>query len=313
MKAHPPTWATSLAAGTRASRLALAQTRIVIEGLLQCHEIHEDFVQIVPVQTSGDRIQDRPLADIGGKALWTRELDRALDDRRVDFAVHSMKDVESPIDARFILAAVLPRADVADVLIGAESLAAIASGATVGTSSPRRAAQLLHRRPDLRIASIRGNVETRMRKVAEGEFAATFLAAAGLQRLAIEAGVRLDPVQWTPAASQGAIGIVCRAQDRDLAAFLGLLDHAPTRQAILAERAFLDTVGGNCHSAIAAHGWFTDAGLHLAAELYSPDGSERQRAEAVAAAGESATALGARLAKELLARAGPAIRASLAA
>lgn len=297
--------------GTRASKLALAQTRLVSAGLVTAGIAPERIIS-VPVQTVGDQVQDRPLAEIGGKALWTRELDRALAAGEIDAAVHSMKDVESPIPDHFVLAAVLPRADAADRLIGAASLDAIPPGATVGTSSPRRAAQLLHRRPDLHVASIRGNVETRLRKTAAGEVAATFLAAAGLDRLGIDAGTPLAVDVFVPAASQGAVGVVARAGDRDLLATLALLDHGPTRRAIEAERAFLDGVGGNCHSALAAHATETAEGLRLSAEIYSPDGHERVAATAVAARNETPQGLGERLAAHLLAGAGPAILDSLA-
>lgn len=300
----------ALRLGTRASPLAMAQTRLVSEALVETGQTDPARIAAVPVHTDGDRIQDRPLAAIGGKALWTRELDLALAEKRIDAAVHSMKDVESPIPDAFVLVAVLPRADVADRLIGPSSLAEIAPGATVGTSSPRRAAQLLSRRPDLSVVSIRGNVETRLRKVAEGEVAATFLAAAGLARLGIVAGVRLDPFDWLPASSQGAVGVVCRTDDEETRRLLAPLDHKPTRRAILAERALLDGVGGTCHSAIAALA-IDGLTLELTAQLYSPDGQEMVSGHAIAGAHESPQELGARLAAQLLSGAGEAIRASL--
>ncbi|MFA7439594.1 MAG: hydroxymethylbilane synthase [Sphingomonadaceae bacterium] len=296
--------------GTRTSKLALAQTAIVSAGLA-ARGIAPERIIPVPLQTVGDQVQDRPLAEIGGKALWTRELDRALAEGEIDAAVHSMKDVESPISSHFVLAAVLPRADAADRLIGAASIDAIPSGALVGTSSPRRAAQLLHLRPDLRVVSIRGNVETRLRKTAAGEVAATFLAAAGLDRLGIVAGTRLAIDDFLPAASQGAIGVVARADDHELLEQLALLDHGPTRRAILAERAFLDRVGGNCHSAIAAHAIETAEGLRLTAEIYSADGRERVAGAATATSDDTPRDLAARLAVRLLADASAAIRASL--
>jgi len=289
--------------GTRASPLALAQTMIV-EAKLAEQGIRQ--VRRVPLQTMGDRIQDRPLAEIGGKALWTGELDRALHDGRIDAAVHSLKDVESPIAPGLVLAAVLERADVADRLVGPATLAELPAGARVGTSSPRRAAQLLHRRPDLVVVPLRGNVDTRLAHVAEGRVAATFLAAAGLDRLGRDAGSRLDPDQWLPAASQGAIGIVARADDRAILGCLQRLDHGPTHDAVRAERAFLETIGGTCRSAIAALARTgADGSIELRAELYAPDGSRRVAGTAVLAPGQLPAEMAAALARRLLDDAGP--------
>src|SRR3954453_20114041 len=169
--------------GTRGSPLALAQARKVAAAIETAQRWPDGWVQIVTITTTGDKVQDRPLAEIGGKGLWTKELDRALLDDQVDFCVHSMKDVESIRPPETHIAAVRPRGDVRDRIIGAESIAALKDGAVVGTSSPRRAAQLLRMRPDLKIVPIRGNVETRLRKVQEGEVDATLLASAGLKRL----------------------------------------------------------------------------------------------------------------------------------
>ncbi|HYN46481.1 MAG TPA: hydroxymethylbilane synthase, partial [Allosphingosinicella sp.] len=166
--------------GTRGSPLALAQARLVAEALRAAHGWDEDAIEIVPITTSGDAIQDRPLAEIGGKALWTKELDSCLIDGRTDLSVHSMKDVETIRPDTLVIAAMLERADPRDRLIGADSIAALPPGARVGTSSPRRTAQLLSRRPDLQTGPIRGNVQTRLEKVARGDFDATLLAAAGL-------------------------------------------------------------------------------------------------------------------------------------
>jgi len=169
--------------GTRGSPLALAQADLVVAALRAAHGWDEDAIAIVPIRTSGDRIQDRPLAEVGGKALWTRELDRALLAGEIDCAVHSMKDVETERPPAIAIAGFLPRADVRDRLIGAPSLAALPAGARVGTSSPRRSAQVLRERPDVRIVLFRGNVATRLAKLARGEAEATLLAAAGLDRL----------------------------------------------------------------------------------------------------------------------------------
>src|SRR3954469_19811965 len=175
--------------GTRGSPLALAQARKVAAAIETAQRWPDGWVQIVEVKTTGDQVQDRPLAELGGKGLWTKELDRALLDGEVDFCVHSMKDVESVRPSDIHIAAVRPRGDVRDRLIGAESINALKLGATVGTSSARRAAQLLRLRPDLKIVPLRGNVETRLKKVEAGEIDATLLACAGLKRLGINTGV----------------------------------------------------------------------------------------------------------------------------
>jgi len=192
--------------GTRRSPLAMAQAEEAKARLCAAHGWAPEAIELVPVVASGDKVQDRPLADIGGKALWTRELDEWLHEGRIDAAVHSLKDVETVRPETLALAAILPRADKRDVLVGAASLAALPESATIGTSAPRRAAQLLHARPDCRVVTFRGNVATRLAKLAAGEADATFLAAAGLQRLG-ESGVghALDPVDWLPAPAQGAI------------------------------------------------------------------------------------------------------------
>ena len=275
--------------GTRGSPLALAQAHMVADALRAKAGVASE---IVPITTSGDVIQDRALAEVGGKALWTKELDRALLDGRTDLSVHSMKDVETIRPETLVIAAMLERADTRDRLIGAESLDALPKGARVGTSSPRRTAQLLARRPDLHCAIIRGNVQTRLAKIAAGEFDATLLAAAGLDRLGLEIGVALDLL---PAPAQGAIGVEILAARDDLAPLLAGIDHRPTHDAVDAERAFLAALGGDCHSAVAAR---AADGIVLA-EILSADGSEIQRGE-----GEPAD-----LAARLLACASPALRA----
>jgi len=282
----------SIRIGTRGSPLALAQARLVAEAL----EAEQGCaVELVPITTSGDVIQDRPLAEVGGKALWTRELDAALAEGRTDLSVHSMKDVETIRPDLFAIAAMLERADTRDRLIGAEDIAALAEGARVGTSSPRRTAQLLARRPDLHPIPIRGNVQTRLAKLARGEVDATLLAAAGLDRLGIDAGVPLDLL---PAPAQGAIGVEILAGRDDLRALLGAIDHRPTHEAVAAERAFLAALGGDCHSAVAA----LAQGGRLRAEILSADGSEVHAGE-----GEPDE-----LARRLLEQASPALRAMFA-
>jgi hydroxymethylbilane synthase len=292
--------------GTRRSPLALAQAEEARARLCAAQGWEPDAVELVPVVASGDRVQDRPLAEIGGKALWTKELDAWLLAGEIDFAVHSAKDVETLRPAAIAIAAVLPRADVRDVLVGAETIAALPPGARIGTSAPRRAAQLLHARPDCTVVSFRGNVATRLARLAAGEADATLLAAAGLDRLG-ETGVghRLDPDHWLPAPGQGAIAIECRAGDSAIRALLAAIDHPPSRAALTAERGLLAALGGTCHSPIAALTRIDGAELVLRAALFSPDGAERVEATARFAASDSAAP--ARLARDLLAQATPGI------
>ncbi|SCY93727.1 hydroxymethylbilane synthase [Novosphingobium aromaticivorans] len=293
--------------GTRRSPLAMAQAEEARARLCAAHGWAESQVELVPVTASGDKIQDRPLADIGGKALWTKELDAWLVSGEIDFAVHSMKDVETIRPENFAIAAVLPRADVRDVLIGAASIHAIPPGARVGTSAPRRAAQMLHARPDLTVVSFRGNVATRLAKLQAGEADVTLLAAAGLGRLG-ETGVGhpLSEYEWLPAPAQGAIGIECLASRADLCAWLGAIDDKPTHHAIRAERALLLALGGNCHSPIAVLTTHHESSLTLRAALFSPDGAERVEAHETFAAGDDAGP--AHLAHRLLGEAPDAIR-----
>ncbi len=295
--------------GTRRSPLAMAQATEARARLCSAHGWAEDAIELVPVVASGDKIQDRALADIGGKALWTRELDACLADGRIDAAVHSLKDVETLRPEILAIAAVLPRADKADVLLGALSVAGLPQGAVVGTSAPRRAAQLLHLRPDCEVVLFRGNVATRMAKLAAGEVQATFLAAAGLDRLGeTGAGTRLDPGEWLPAPSQAAIGIECRVDDARARAWLAAVDHAPSHAEVGAERALLAALGGSCHSAVACVSRWDGERLHLAAAIFSPDGAERIAGEARFDPGDMSGA--AALAHDLLGRAPESVRAT---
>ncbi|HEX5644101.1 MAG TPA: hydroxymethylbilane synthase [Erythrobacter sp.] len=288
--------------GTRNSPLAMAQAYETRARLCAAHGWNEAEIELVPVVASGDKVLDRPLAEIGGKALWTKELDHWLHGGEIDLAVHSMKDVETLRPPTLAIAAVLPRADTADRLVGATSIAAIPKGATVGTSAPRRAAQLLHARPDCRVVSFRGNVATRLAKLERGEADCTLLASAGLDRLGEDTvGARLDPQDWLPAPAQGAIGIECRSDDHATLSLLAAIDHSPSRHAVMAERALLKVLGGNCHSPIAM---LTDAAgeeLTLRCALFSPDGAERIEASASGPAGQSEwiAALGAQLLAQL--------------
>ena len=296
--------------GTRRSPLAMAQAEETRERLCAAHGWTAEAVELVPVLASGDKIQDRPLADIGGKALWTRELDQWLAERRIDAAVHSLKDVETWRPESLTLAAILPRADKRDVLIGAASLSALREGAVIGTSAPRRAAQALHARPDCKVVTFRGNVATRLARLAAGEADATFLAAAGLQRLGeTGTGHPLDPGDWLPAPSQGAIAVECRSDDARVRDWLAAIDHAPSRAEVSAERALLAALGGSCHSPVAVLCDVAGAMLTLRAALFSPDGAERVDGAATFAIESDGPE---RLAADLLARATPGIAAHFA-
>lgn len=293
--------------GTRASPLAMAQAHETRARLCAAHGWDEQAVELHPVTASGDKVQDRPLAEIGGKALWTKELDQWLADGTIDASVHSLKDVETIRPDAFTLAAILPRADKRDRLVGAASLAALPQGAVIGTSAPRRAAQALHQRPDCTIVMFRGNVATRLAKLAAGEADATFLAAAGLERLGQDGvGHALDPSDWLPAPAQGAIALECRSGDGRVRELLSAIDHAPSRAEVMAERALLAALGGGCHSAIAVCCDPVGDGLLMRAALFSPDGAERVAGEVRFAPGDADGP--AMLAQDLLARSSPAIR-----
>jgi hydroxymethylbilane synthase len=302
MNSLPPL---ALRLGTRRSPLALVQAEEARARLCAAQGWAPEQVEIVPVIATGDRIQDRPLAEIGGKALWTKELDAALMSGEIDFAVHSAKDVETLRPTEIAIAAVLPREDVRDVLVGAESIAALPPGARIGTSAPRRAAQLLHLRPDCVVVPFRGNVATRLAKLEAGEADATLLAKAGLNRLGQEVGQPLAAEDWLPAPGQGAIAIECRAGDNRTRDLLATIDHAQSHRALLAERGLLAALGGNCHSPIAVLTSAEGTDLILRAALFSPDGAARIEASLRFAAEDPAGP--AQLAAELLRIAPPEI------
>jgi len=288
--------------GTRGSPLALVQAHMVAAALRASHGWTEAEVEIVPITTSGDRIQDRPLAEVGGKALWTKELDRCLLAGETDLSVHSMKDVETVRPDALAIAAMLERADPRDRLVGAASLEALIQGARVGTSSPRRSAQLLARRPDLEIVLMRGNVQTRLAKLERGEADATLLAAAGLDRIGLNhVGAVIEGM--IPAPSQGAVGIEILAGRTEIRALVAAVDHEATNRCVTAERAFLAALGGDCHSAVAAHAECRGEGIWLCAQILSPDGGEVHGGE-----GQDPGAL----ARSLLAQASPKLRAMFA-
>ena len=293
--------------GTRGSPLALAQARMTAEALEKAHGWSPGSVTIVTVRTSGDSVQDRPLAEVGGKALWTKELDLALLAGETDCSVHSMKDVESDRPAALRIAAMLPRADVRDRLIGAGSLDDLPHGAVVGTSSPRRAAQVRRIRPDLKTVTLRGNVDTRLARREAGDVDATLLAAAGLDRLGRgEVGSAISLDVMLPAPAQGAVGIECRSDDARTLALLAAIDHGQTSAAVAAERAFTLALGGTCHSPIAALALVEGKLIDFRAEIFSEDGTDHVRDGARFAVGDLEAP--AALARAMLARAPESIR-----
>jgi hydroxymethylbilane synthase len=294
---------TPLRIATRKSRLALWQAEHVAAHLRRAHPGLE--IQLVPLTTQGDRIQDRSLAAIGGKGLFIKELEVAITERRADIAVHSMKDVPAEVPRGFQIAAVLQRADARDALIagqGASRLQDLRRRARVGTSSLRRQAQLIALRPDLCIETLRGNVDTRLRRLDGGELDAILLACAGLERLGLESRIteRLDPQQCLPAVGQGVIGIECRSDDAPTHELLQALEHPATRSVLEAERAFAERLGGSCQSPIAGYAQLHADRLHLTGLVAEPDGSRILRDSLEGGIGQAA-ALGKTLADRLLA------------
>ena len=286
--------------GTRASKLALVQTHMIRDALLATHA--DLAVEIEHITTKGDLILDRPLSAIGDKGLFVTEIEDAMRAGRIDLAVHSAKDLPSELPPDMQLAAFPPRADPRDALIARDGmrLADLPTGAHVGTSSMRRACQLRHLRPDLRISDLRGNVDTRLRKLREGQYDAIVLAAAGLERLgwAAEISEYLDASVMLPAVSQGILGIEIRADDDATAALLAVLDDPAARIAATAERAFLARIGGGCQVPIGAYAQLSGATLTLAGLIGARDGRV-VRGELAGPASDPA-ALGARLADQLL-------------
>ncbi len=263
--------------GTRASRLALWQAEWVQIRLQQLHPGLQ--VELVKIQTEGDRILDTPLAKIGGKGLFVKEIEEALIDGRIDLAVHSMKDVPTQLPPGLELRCITERADPRDCLVltgNLTSFAALPQGARIGTSSLRRRAQLLHRRPDLQISDLRGNVDTRLRKMKEQGLDGIVLAAAGLKRLGYQdrISVCLEPEECLPAIAQGALGLECRSDDRATHALLAPLHHPPTATAVTAERAFLARLEGGCQVPVAGYAQLLDDRLEITGLVARIDGSE---------------------------------------
>ncbi len=263
--------------GTRGSPLAMAQALEVKTRLQAAHQLDESQIEIVVIKTSGDKIQDRPLAEIGGKGLFTKEIEEALLDRRIDLAVHSMKDVPTVLPAELSIAALLPREDVRDALLSrrVKSIADLPAGAIVGTSSLRRQAQLKRLRPDVEVIDFRGNVETRLAKLESGEVDATFLAVAGLKRLGREAEITAAiPVdQMLPAVAQGAIGIEVRTDDAATVNRVAPLNDQSTALCVLAEREFLKVLDGSCRTPIAALATLAGDTIDFQGMVLAKDGS----------------------------------------
>lgn len=288
---------------TRKSALALWQAEHVAGLLRPLPEV--DSVELVPLSTRGDEILDKSLQKIGGKGLFIKELEVAMQAGEADIAVHSMKDVPAEMPGGFCLAAVLERANHADALVGGEGRVfdELAQGALIGSSSLRRQAQLKLMRPDLEIRPLRGNVNTRLAKLDNGEFDAIILAAAGLERLGLQHYItqQFAPDQMLPAAAQGVIGIECLAARAGLRAILAKLDHGPTVRTTAAERAIARTLEANCQSPVATYAVIADSEMTVTALVALPDGSDSVRDSVQGPAGD-AEQLGIRLAENLLAQ-----------
>ena len=299
----------SLRIGTRGSPLALAQAKEVQQRLAAAHPDLPP-AEIAVIRTTGDRVQDRKLEEIGGKGLFTKEIEEALTLGRIDLAVHSMKDMPTLLPPGLIIGCLLPREDPRDALFSplAASLAGLPKGARVGTSALRRQAQILALRPDLQVQLFRGNVGTRLAKLAAGEVDATLLALAGLKRLGLadKATAILGTEEMLPAVAQGAIGVEIRADDDRIATLLAPLNDTPTAESVTAERACLEVLDGSCRTPIAALAEHEPGGiLRLRALIALPDGSAMQRAERRAPRAQ-AMDLGRGVGEALRAAAGPA-------
>jgi hydroxymethylbilane synthase len=294
--------------GTRGSPLALYQANETRDRLRAAHGLPEEAVEIHVIKTSGDRIQDRALAEAGGKGLFTKEIEEALLDGSIDLAVHSSKDMPTVLPDGLALTAFLPREDVRDAIIAPTpgGIAGLAPGAVVGSASLRRQALLLKMRPDLKVELIRGNVDTRIRKVEEGAFAATLLALAGLKRLGLErhASAVLEIDVFPPAVGQGAICIESRSDDAETRRLLAAIDHRDTHIALTAERAFLGVLDGSCKTPIAGHARLVDGAVAFRGMILRPDGSESHETSRHVAIADAAAA-GADAGAELKGRAGP--------
>lgn len=294
--------------GTRGSPLALAQAQLTQRLLAEAHDVAPERIEIRVITTSGDKLTDRPLSEAGGKGLFSREIEAALDAGEVDLGVHSSKDLASFLPEGLMLAAFLEREDVRDAFVSLQygSVAELPEGAKLGSSSIRRAAQMLRLRPDLEVVPFRGNVDTRLAKLAAGVADATLLAVAGLNRLgkADKITAYLDPLEFLPAPAQGAIGIEIRESDTRTAELVTVLNHAATATTIAAERSLLATLDGSCRTPIGAFTELNGVSCRLTAEILSPDGREFYRGTVEGAAADAAK-LGTQLGARLLEQAGP--------
>ncbi len=262
--------------GTRGSKLALAQAEEAKARLVAAHDLDPADIEIIVISTTGDRVKDRPLAEIGGKGLFTKEIEKALLANEIDLAVHSMKDMPALIADDFTIAALLPREDARDAFISKKwpSLDDLPQGATLGSSSVRRTAQALRRRQDIIAVPFRGNVDTRLRKLEEGVADATFLAVAGLNRLGLSHHITAHiPMNvMLPAVAQGAIGIETRKRDEKTRTLVQAINHQATATAITCERAFLTSLDGSCRTPIAGHAVLNNGALDFSGETLTPDG-----------------------------------------
>jgi hydroxymethylbilane synthase len=302
--------------GARASPLSMTQARRIqarLAEVLQVEPADTDHrVPLFPTLTTGDKITDRRLIEAGGKGLFTKELDEALLEDRIDLAVHSLKDLPTRLPPGIVLACVPERVDPRDAFIsqGAVAFEALPSGAVIGTASLRRQAQTLHARPDLRVETLRGNVGTRLARIAEGKFDATFLAFAGLERLGLTREVRslMDPLAFPPAAGQGALAVTARRDDAYVRSLLAGLEDPRALVEVTAERAFLAALDGSCRTPIGASARLDDGGLSFVGETLTPDGKRRWRREERIPSGPemtaAAAALGDRLGRSIRTEAG---------
>jgi hydroxymethylbilane synthase len=303
-----PSPAQPLLIGTRGSPLALAQAYETRDRLAKAFDLPFEAFTIVVIKTTGDKIIDRPLKDIGGKGLFTREIEADMLAGKIDIAVHSMKDMPTLQPDGLILDTYLPREDVRDAFISptASGLADLAAGTVVGTSSLRRRAQLMLKRPDLEVVEFRGNLQTRLKKLEDGVAAATFLAMAGLNRLGMDdvPKTAIETDVMLPAVAQGAIGIERRVEDTNMAEMLSAIHDTPTGQRLAAERSFLLELDGSCETPIAGLAELDGGTLHLRGEVLRPDGSEAIN-DAMSCPIEDGVQAGKEMAQKLLSQAGP--------
>ncbi len=307
MKQSLPNPKSPLRIGTRGSPLALAQAYETRERLSGAFDLPLGSFEIVVIKTTGDKVVNRPLKEIGGKGLFTKEIEEALLEESIDIAVHSMKDMPVYQPKGLVLDTFLPREDVRDAFISRvhKSLADIPQGATVGTSSLRRKAQLMSKRPDLKIVEFRGNVQTRLKKLDDGVAECTFLAVAGLNRLKMEDIITtaISTEEMLPAVAQGAIGIERRENDIRIATMLEAIHNSKTELLLSAERAFLEALDGSCETPIAGLAELSNGNLRFRGEILKPDGSEVFSDEQLASK-EDATLVGVEMAQKLLSKAG---------